>query len=157
MPSAVVTLTLMTCRNASPPNSCLYLKSLFSVMVVQETKPHVKQAKPASQLGSQSVSSGSTVIDKDRLSHKSHPIATSQRMNPVPSETRTPDQPTHPSDSKWSGSIIASKDGDVTKSFFLISCRIQWRYWGPIFENYIGNRVDSRRSFYRRIGILHCN
>lgn len=93
-------------------------KSLFSLMVAQETKLQIKQARQASQLSSQAESSGSTVISPDQDPHKPVVPTSSKRTKPSTdtlSEPTTPNQPTHPSDPKWSGSTTASKDEESTK------------------------------------------
>lgn len=86
-------------------------KSLVTIVENQETKLRIKEAKEWSLLNSQSVSS-STSTDIIR-----HGVASSKTKSSSDtfSEPRTPDQPTHPSNLKWSGSSTASQDEEATK------------------------------------------
>jgi hypothetical protein len=86
-------------------------KSLLTVMENQETKLRMKEEKERSQLYSQSVSSSTTTdaVPPGVASSRTKSSAD------ILSEPRTPDQPTHPSNPKWSGSSTASQDEEATK------------------------------------------
>ena len=89
--------------NRLAPKFIHTFKSLYNVMVAQETKLRIKQAKQASQFDTTQISTSTDI---------------SQNQSPsIPSsnEPRTPDQPTHPSDPKWSGSSTSSQDEEATK------------------------------------------
>lgn len=77
-------------------------KSLLSVMEARETKLRIKEAKGTSKSSNQSVSTESNAPQ---------PIDSST----LHVEPRTPDEPTHPSNPKWSGSSSASQDEEATK------------------------------------------
>ena len=96
-------------RKKLAPDFVPTFKSLSSVMVAQETKLQIKEAR-------QSIS---TRILHQSLVHSINPIPLSLQQRPrlrsFYSSQRTPDQPSHPADPKWSGSSTASQDEEATK------------------------------------------
>jgi hypothetical protein len=92
-------------RKKLAPDFVPTFKSLSSVMVAQETKLQIKEARQACQI-SQPVSSQ---LQTDTTLPPTAPSAE------LPVEPSTPDQPSHPVDPKWSGSSTASQDEEATK------------------------------------------
>jgi len=91
-------------------------KSLLTIMENQETKLRMKESKEKSQVTSQSVSSSTNT-------HTIQPtpnVRTTSSTDTL-SEPRTPDQPTHPSNPKWSGSSAASQDEEATKKLLSLA------------------------------------
>jgi hypothetical protein len=105
-------------RKKFAPDFVQTFRSLLTIMENQETKLQMKEAKERSQSNSQSVS-GSTSTD----ALPSGVASRTQSSPDISSEPRTPDQPTHPSNPKWSGSSTASQDEEATKK--LLS-RLLW-------------------------------
>lgn len=106
-------------RKKLAPDFLATFQSILDVMSIQEMKQRAKQLRQAHSIP---VSSGTSSTSTKRTAEDSvaaNPLKRTRADGPSPSqisEPRTPDQPTHPSNSNWTGGTEESKDEENTKA-----------------------------------------
>jgi hypothetical protein len=136
--------------NRLAPKFMATFSSLLSVMEIQEMKDRAKRSKEESQPSSIPVSSSSTIAAQKRPPQS--PISTvpakrtrsrSDTPSPPP-EPKTPDQPTRPQNSDFTGSSTASKDEEHTKKLLF---QLLLNTLGMLEGDF--RRITWQRSGYR--------
>jgi hypothetical protein len=112
------TVKMNRARRLVAPDFGPFFSSLVGVITAQEKKLRTRQA---SHQSSTPMSSGSTIPARKRSPPSSDAVIGTKRTKQtnestsLHSEPKTPDQPTHPSDTDWSGSTDSSNDEEYPK------------------------------------------
>ena len=116
--------------------------ALLATLEIQEMKQRAKVAKQKSQASLVPASTDTTITNLKRSADSQDVTVPSKRARaesdcPSPvTEPRTPDQPTHPSDPNWTGTSIASKDEENTRT---------------LLKQLVMNTLSTLESDFRRI------